>query len=503
MRRSLIAKYDDIETRATVFGGDMTSFEIRLYRGNKKRPALRIPLMVDDGSVMSASSKNMAQTVVQSDFPHGIIVECTRIRGDVIAFHRDCQAVLAGARGNIDCVDERRRPFGVLLTPRYGISDVGIGALWDRQKEGMAGGGHCGNWKKGEEEKNSCNTNDHRGIDELLSPPPQSTSYSSPLSTSISSSPSNENMKTSGQLSDVARSVCTALETSLSLLEKDNICAQLLGMQSLVFLTDLKSSHLDKAYLSSLCVLGSPINYIGSLNMNFSSSAHCDEGGSMGGGEEREDDALSIFTITSVHDQIIRIIMEPEDDMHNDDSTGLSSCRDQATATLSNSSSFSSTMSNQVGLEHHISMRRMAIQAFTNALSTIVSNSNSFPLLPPLHCPTLHREEFIKSVTLDLAEAPRLPISMLTSAHDVAPATRLLCLIVRYYSGYTSEYGIGRDKNCTDWKIGDMGFPTKKVWDLLETAWVDGISCHGDLEVEAVFNDLAIGRNCGCDVDME
>jgi len=43
MRRSLIAKYDDIETRATVFGGDMTSFEIRLYRGEKKVPALRIP----------------------------------------------------------------------------------------------------------------------------------------------------------------------------------------------------------------------------------------------------------------------------------------------------------------------------------------------------------------------------------------------------------------------------------------------------------------------------
>jgi len=460
MRRSLTAEFDNNETRATVFGGGMTSFGIRLYRGNKRGPARRIPLTLGDGGAMSPSTKNTPHIVVRSDFPHGIIVECARIRGDVIAFHRDCQAVLASARGEIDSVDECRRPFGVLLT-------------------------------KGQEEEKFC---------KLPLPPPQSSSLLLPPAASVSSL---GNMKTLGQPSGVARSVCTALETSLSLLEKDRICAQLLGMQSIVFLTDLKSSRLDKAYLSSLCVLGSPINYTDSLNMNYSSSLDYDDVRDMGGNEEREEDVSSISTSTSIHNRILPFIMQPRVDMHNDNFGDSSSSRDQDTTILSNSSSVSSSAPTQVDHEHHISMRRMAIQAFTNALSIIVSNSDSFPLLPPLHCATLHQEEFIYNLTLDLAEAARPHIAMLACPHDTALATRLLCLIVRYYNSYTNLDSISRHKSCSDEKIGDMGLPTKKVWDLLEGAKIEGMSCYNDLEVERVFNDLTISRDCGRDVDME
>jgi len=491
MRRSLTAEFDNNETRATVFGGGMTSFGIRLYRGNKRGPARRIPLILGDGGAMSPSTKNTPHIVVRSDFPHGIIVECARIRGDVIAFHRDCQAVLASARGEIDSVDECRRPFGVLLTPRIECSDMGVGTLWDRQKEGMADGSRGGNLKKGQEEEKFC---------KLPLQPPQSSSLLLPPAASVSSL---GNMKTLGQPSGVARSVCTALETSLSLLEKDRICAQLLGMQSIVFLTDLKSSRLDKAYLSSLCVLGSPINYTASLNMNYSSSLDYDDVRDMGGNEEREEDVSSISTITSIHNRILRFIMQPRVDMHNDNFGDSSSSRDQDTTILSNSSSVSSSAPTQVDHEHHISMRRMAIQAFTNALSIIVSNSDSFPLLPPLHCATLHQEEFIYNLTLDLAEAARPHIAMLACPHDNALATRLLCLIVRYYNSYTNVDSISRHKSCSDEKIGDMGLPTKKVWDLLEGAKIEGMSCYNDLEVERVFNDLTISRDCGRHVDME
>ena len=71
-------------------------------------------------------------------------------------------------------------------------------------------------------------------------------------------------------------SVCTTLEGVLPNIEKDCLDAQLLGMKNCVLLTDLKSSRLEKAYLSSLCVFGSPMNHTASLDMSYSSSPlHC------------------------------------------------------------------------------------------------------------------------------------------------------------------------------------------------------------------------------------
>jgi len=126
-RRSLIAQYDDNESSAMVFEGGMASFGIQLYRGDKKGPAPEIPLLVDDNDTMSMSVKNTTQKVVRPDSSHGIIVECARIRGDVIAFHKDCQAVLAGVRNESYDVDECRRPLGVLLMPSFGFSDMRVG----------------------------------------------------------------------------------------------------------------------------------------------------------------------------------------------------------------------------------------------------------------------------------------------------------------------------------------------------------------------------------------
>jgi len=117
MRRSLTAEYNDNETNATVFGGGTASFEIRLYRGDKRRPAQQIPLLMDDDDDMSMGTKNMTQTIVRPGSSHGIIVECVRIRGDVIAFHRNCQAVMAGARDETYSVDECMHPSGILLNP--------------------------------------------------------------------------------------------------------------------------------------------------------------------------------------------------------------------------------------------------------------------------------------------------------------------------------------------------------------------------------------------------
>jgi len=58
---------------------------------------------------------------------------------------------------------------------------------------------------------------------------------------------------------------------------KGSFCAQVLRMQSLVFLTYLKSSRLNRAQQASLCVLASPINYTASLNMSYTSLLDYDE----------------------------------------------------------------------------------------------------------------------------------------------------------------------------------------------------------------------------------
>jgi len=77
-------------------------------------------------------------------------------------------------------------------------------------------------------------------------------------------------MKTPTQNSNIAHSVCTILKTALFCLEQDCFDTQVLGMQSLVLLTDLRSSRLEKAYLSSLCALGSTTRYTASVVMNYS-----------------------------------------------------------------------------------------------------------------------------------------------------------------------------------------------------------------------------------------
>ena len=112
--------------------------------------------------------------------------------------------------------------------------------------------------------------------------------------------------------------VFTALEGALSNIEKYRLDAQLLGMKSYILLTDLKSSRLEKAYLSSLFVLGCPIDHNASLDMSYSSSPlYC---GVEEGDRVKIEGILSTSTITRIREQLQWIIIQPVDDMDNDDS---------------------------------------------------------------------------------------------------------------------------------------------------------------------------------------
>jgi len=527
--RSLIAEYDDEKANATVFGMDTGSFGINLYKGSKSGPGTKmgpereIPqTYCSDGGIRTqntTSNSNTTVETVQPDFSHGVVIECTRIQGDVIVFHRNCQAILASARGESDGVDEFkfRRPFGVLLTSRFGFSDIGVDASWNQMKEEIRGGGGGGGGSRNRmrrEEEKDCEDNNECDIIELLVPPPFPSPGLSPPSASVSSSRTNMNIP--AQQSDVARSVCTALEIALSRLEFDNrLDLQLLGLQSLVLLTDVRSSRLEKAYLSSLCVLGSPMNHTASLEMNYSpNSLDC---GGVREDEESLEGPLTNLAIMRIHERIRGIIMQQECNIMNPSPSGEdlhqhrdypSSCLSTEDAPSFSSSSCAVTKSQQENPELHLSLRRTAVQSFSNALSTILSYSDRFPLLPSLHCETLHCDKFIKCLAFDLTGAARPPMAMMAiglglgCAHDAALAARLLQLIIRYDSSgnmgkIASNKGSKSFKNSSGKNIGDttVGNHQKKLSDLLERARVAGLSCHSVLGINAerVLKNLATG----------
>ena len=343
-----------------------------------------------------------------------------------MTFHRDCRAVLKSARDETDGVEElrSRRPLDVLRSSRFGFGDTGVNASWVRKIEEEK---YCN-----EENENPCDTS----IEECLAPPP-------PLSTSLSPSMS------------VRTNVGLALETALSLLEKDRLCAQLLGMQSLVLLTDVNSSRLEKAYLSSLCVLRSPMTHTASIDRNYSASSLNDYDDHKE--EDREGGDSTASAITRIHSRILRIILylgydhnddsldrhtHPKQPLHNDTTTTSSITTHSSYLSKKSTTTHQQPLTNQINPEFHISMRRMAIQSLTNALSTILPNSHRFPQYPPLRCPMLHsttrnttnrgisggggvggednnnNEQLLESVALDLEGAVRRPMAVLTCAHE-------------------------------------------------------------------------------------
>ena len=61
----------------------------------------------------------------------------------------------------------------------------------------------------------------------------------------------------------------SALEGALFNIEKGYLDAKLLEIKNFVLLTNLKSSRLEKGYLSSLCFLGSLMTHTASLNISY------------------------------------------------------------------------------------------------------------------------------------------------------------------------------------------------------------------------------------------
>jgi len=527
-KRSILADYDDEAASATAYtleggiGEDNSCsgvFVIQLYKGGKG-PLVKIPVdstsefnnekntqnfksnpneghfngatptsAFSTKSAKSSFSNQSTSIEVRPDFSHGVIVECTRTRGNTISFHRDVQAILASARGESDGVDDWRDPLlGLVTKSRFSFPGF------------SANSKHRTMYSFDNEEESKEDVTGQ--LNKLLLPPLR-------LSRS-----SKSNIKS--KRSDSVQATCSALEKALELIEKDRLDARFLGMQSLVFLTDLRSSRLEKAYMSSLCVLGCPMNF-----KSYSSTSSVVSSASSFGIRRQEDydfedeeESNSATAISRIHERIIWIIMRGGEDETYSKSDNKNSKSNptppqlpssllytddqpqEKTPPFSLNNSFFNESSSSTNPEVLITMRRLAIQVLTNALVVTSNYSDRFPLLPKPQCDALYREDFVQRLALDLIGVIRPPITLLSCAHDAALAARLLGLIACHVEGEVVKEvqgnieiqgNIAHGSRSSMKKIGDMevGRPPRKVLDLLERARTAGLSCHGVLEAEA------------------
>jgi hypothetical protein len=387
-KRSILAEYDDESATVNAWTAERVSFTISLYRGAKKNShhasqslsSVHLNMNLNNTNINTNRSTERSVTSISTsntscpDFSHGVLVECFRNKGDVITFHRHCQAVLSSAHGDSDGLDDIRKPLSVMLQSPYGF---GRNYYFNNQNQY---GEH-----DDRKQQDSSSPNDSESILPNLVQLP----WKAP--------------------STVTRTTCIMLEKVLELLEKDRMDAQKLGMQSLFLLTDLHSSALETAYMCSLCVLGSP--------MRISSSK-----------TPRKNDMVNA-SLERIHEILITTIHGPEDNINQQFDT-----KEYASFTTSERkrSDLAKDDMSEMVLNHQSSLRTSALQILTNALYMIVHHSHKFPLLPKPTCEDMSSYIFLQKVADDLKGASRPPTTSLGTAHEATIAARFLHLFALY-----------------------------------------------------------------------
>jgi hypothetical protein len=438
-KRSMVVEFesDDAKPTATCLNQDGVLFVICLYRGGKwgsmgmggaedqsqslkeyvsgsnSRNGSKSPSSFDG----SRSHKRSTSKEEKPDFSHGVIVECMKLRGDSISFQRDCQAVLTCANGDSDGLDDLRSPNVALMH-----SSPGFGCLASRAEKPFG----------------------RLTIDEICQ---FEDDLFPPLVDIRTSSKDRSPMRNAKKDSDI---MLKALRSVLDMVEKDRFDARLLGMESLVRLTDVRTSGLGRAYLASLTILGSPID-----GVNHS-------------GEDGEDDNVQI--LSELQDRLISF------------STGKFTRKSMQAHLMAESDEEESYHEeydpSDIFTEYNIKIRRCAMHAVTNALSNIIRYSDNFPLLPKPSCEEFMTVEFLEKLGDDLRGAGRPPssasASLGTTAHEATFAAKFIYLIASY-----SEEGY-------DFVNGAVvGAPPWPISDLLEMVRSQGVSRHRALEIES------------------
>ena len=422
---------DGATPNATCLNQDGVLFEVCLYQGGKGTiTGQRRGKSVDDSlsaslDVSFGSPRSSTNRSAMADFSHGVIVECMRIRGDTISFHRDCRAILSSARGDSDGLDDLRSPNVKLLH-----SLPGFGCKRSRACKSF------GPLKTSEilqfEQDNMPTLIDVRKLNQMAR--------------------MNNNALAGSQ------ATFKSLESALDKLEKDRLDATLLGLESLSKLTDAESSGLERAYLTSLSVLGPS-------NKKWDNVAS--------GPDQKEIRALS----RTLHERIKALVtgkltqtatechLIADNDSEDDDADTHNEDCDIVT-------------------EYRVRIRRCAMLVLTNSLEIIVQHSDDFPLLPKPSCDDFISIDMLERIGDDLAGANRPPLASLGSAHEATYAAKFLRLISIY-----SERG----HNFVNGPA--VGNPPRSVIGLLDRARIAGSRSHRALELEAQLAHAAMGGN--------
>jgi hypothetical protein len=312
-KQSIAVEFDDESHTATCMTMDRVHFTIHLYRG----------AISEDGTK-------------KPDFSHGVVVECMRVRGDVIPFHYTVRAIFRAAKGVSDGADIRR-----FKSPME-VPAVARASLLPRKRKATAG-------------------------------------------------------------------LMTGLEDALVLLKKDRICAQRLGMERLVMLTDEDTSGMEIAVYTSKAVLGD-------------------------GSSESATEGASTWILTLIEDrvapgEVIEILPE------QNNSSNISVLEESTV------SSDYSTLPELQDIYHGGVLRALAMRAFANALS-VLSKYESESLRSILSDKSqLVSESFLEALVEDLAGASRPPGiaagTRLASSHEAALAAKCLSILAQYSEAAT------------------------------------------------------------------
>jgi len=490
-KRSLVVEYDEDAAQATVFTVERGCFVIQLYRGGKLSRAKRSILKSSKGGFVNATasansnvhshSRNLsnlsdiflqesvelmsprstisamsgtsgasvnanASTVSQSqgqsttqsnisnlsqsidpDFSHGVIVECMRVRGEVIPFHRHCRAILSAARGDSDGMDDLRSNKVALLHPPYGF-----GCKRSRASRKMA---------IGPLSMKDVHLFKQDEVPNLIQ---------------LGNSAKLRNATSSPHMNPATASTFVALENIMDLLGKDRLDANVLGIKSLVLLTDQGSSGKEASYLASLSVLDSSKDSIG----------HSANG---------RQPPRPLFRL---HEKIKKFAFgrftAPKRFVSLDDDSDDEFCIITDNVT--------SQDAEHIVAEYNTKLRSCAMQVLTNALNNVLYHSEEFPLLPKPSCEEFMTNEFLEKIAEDLLGATRPPMASLGSANEATFAAKFIHLIAAY-----SERGFFFTNGAM------VGSPPRPIYGLIERAHRAGSMCHRALEIESQVALTALG----------
>lgn len=417
-KNNVIVEYDDEAATAHAYTCDQVLMDISLFRGIKG----------------TSTSVSRGGTV---DLSHGVMVECIRIQGDTIPFHRTCHGIFASARGDSDGLDQERRKHGCFQDSPLGRCPM---TQLVQVSTTMTGDGNVRN--------------------------------TSPRFYHFQPNFVESKQETTSTLSSSSKAIFTAagaLHKALSLLEKDRYDAQMLGLQLLVMLTDTFSSRLPVAIHCSICVLGGPLLQDGKSKIQVDHSS-----------------------LQRIHDWIVALLIKREEFAGTSSFSTTSITPSFSTKFMKSSmkksledttaAAAASTAPTEWSMEHYVSLRILALRVLVNALSVWVTQKDmisnhqyysSQKQYTTLRLDPFWTDEFLVSFIQDIRGAGRPPFTYLGSSNEAALSIRFLRLLA-LHSKVAKLHLI-------------QALRTLGMQEVLDRAFVIGMSTHRSLEEECTL----------------